>query len=136
MPAEGATTILEAPVTEPRPHSAQHGVEVAGASRTFRTRRGEVTALAGVAARPRPAALDALTRSQAQGWLAGALAHEPRTVVLVTHDVEEAVLLGDRVIVMSPRPGRAVAELAVPLPRPRQRTHPEVQDLRERALAA
>ncbi len=54
------------------------------------------------------AALDALTRQEVQGWLVATLADEPRTVVLVTHDVEEAVLLADRVVVMSPRPGRAV----------------------------
>jgi len=82
------------------------------------------------------AALDALTRAQAQAWLAGALAREPRTVVLVTHDVEEAVVLGDRVVVLSPRPGRALAELDVALPRPRRRTDPDVVALRERALEA
>ena len=60
-------------------------------------------------------ALDALTRAQLQRWLAGALAREPRTVLLVTHDVEEAVLLADRVVLLSPRPGRVVAELDVPL---------------------
>jgi ATPase subunit of ABC transporter with duplicated ATPase domains len=54
-------------------------------------------------------ALDAITRAEMQEWLAGALAREPRTVVLVTHDVEEAVLLADRVVVLSPRPGRAIA---------------------------
>jgi NitT/TauT family transport system ATP-binding protein len=82
------------------------------------------------------AALDALTRQEMQGWLARALAEEPRTVVLVTHDVEEAVVLGDRVVVMSPRPGRAVAELDVPLRRPRHRTDAKVVALRERALEA
>jgi ABC-type nitrate/sulfonate/bicarbonate transport system ATPase subunit len=82
------------------------------------------------------AALDALTRQEMQGWLAEALSQEPRTVVLVTHDVEEAIVLGDRVVVMSPRPGRAVADLPVDLPRPRQRTDPEVVALRERALEA
>ncbi len=82
------------------------------------------------------AALDALTRQEMQGWLGHALAEEPRTVVLVTHDVEEAVVLADRVVVMSPRPGRAVAELDVALPRPRHRTDPHVVALRERALAA
>jgi NitT/TauT family transport system ATP-binding protein len=82
------------------------------------------------------ASLDALTRSQAQAWLDEALRREPRTVVLVTHDVEEAVVLADRVVVMSPRPGRAVAELAVELPRPRRRTDPAVVALRERALEA
>jgi len=81
-------------------------------------------------------ALDAITRSEMQDWLAGALAREPRTVLLVTHDVEEAVLLGDRVLVMSPRPGRVVADIEVALPRPRRRTERTVVALRERALRA
>jgi NitT/TauT family transport system ATP-binding protein len=82
------------------------------------------------------ASLDALTRAQAQGWLAEALAREPRTVLLVTHDVEEAVLLADRVVLLSPRPGRVVATLDVPLARPRARTDLTVVQLREHALAA
>jgi ABC-type nitrate/sulfonate/bicarbonate transport system ATPase subunit len=81
-------------------------------------------------------ALDALTRAQLQRWLAGALARDPRTVLLVTHDVEEAVLLADRIVLLSPRPGRVVAELEVPLERPRERTDPRVVELRERALNA
>jgi ABC-type nitrate/sulfonate/bicarbonate transport system ATPase subunit len=81
-------------------------------------------------------ALDAITRSEMQEWLAGALARERRTVVLVTHDVEEAVLLADRVSVLSRRPGRLIAELDVQLERPRARTDPEVLALRERALDA
>src|SRR3954453_11229 len=82
------------------------------------------------------ASLDALTRAQAQGWLAEALAREPRTVLLVTHDVEEAVVLADRVVLLSPRPGQVVATLDVPLARPRTRTDLAVVELRERALAA
>jgi NitT/TauT family transport system ATP-binding protein len=82
------------------------------------------------------AALDAITRAEMQTWLAQMLQAEPRTVVLVTHDVEEAVLLGDRVLVMSPRPGRIVADLAVDVPRPRHRTDPAVVSLRARALQA
>ncbi len=82
------------------------------------------------------AALDALTRQEMQGWLDHVLETEPRTVVLVTHDVEEAVVLGDRVVVMSPRPGRAVAEFEVTLPRPRRRTDPAVVELREQVLVA
>jgi ABC-type nitrate/sulfonate/bicarbonate transport system ATPase subunit len=81
-------------------------------------------------------ALDALTRAQLQRWLAGALVREPRTVLLVTHDVEEAVLLADRIVLLSPRPGRVVGELRVDLPRPRERTEPAVVELRERALSA
>ena len=86
------------------------------------------------------ASLDAITRAEMQQWLADALAAEPRTVLLVTHDVEEAVYLADRVAVLSPRPGRVVAEIDVPLPRPRDRraavTDPELARLRERALEA
>jgi ABC-type nitrate/sulfonate/bicarbonate transport system ATPase subunit len=82
------------------------------------------------------AALDAITRAEMQGWLAHVLELESRTVVLVTHDVEEAVLLGDRVVVMSPRPGRVVAEIEVSTRRPRRRSDPDVVALRERALQA
>ena len=81
-------------------------------------------------------ALDALTRLNMQRWLADALEREPRTVLLVTHDVEEAVLLADRIVLLSPRPGRVVATLDVPLERPRHRADPELVALRERALAA
>ncbi len=81
-------------------------------------------------------ALDALTREEMQDWLAGALAAAPRTVLLVTHDVEEALVLGDRVLVLSPRPGRVVADLRVSAPRPRRRTEPGLVALRERAMDA
>ncbi len=81
-------------------------------------------------------ALDAITRAEMQEWLARTLASEPRTVVLVTHDVEEAILLADRVVVLSPRPGRAVAQLHVEIARPRARTDADVIALRERALDA
>ena len=80
------------------------------------------------------AALDALTRQEMQDWLAGALAIAPRTVVLVTHDVEEAIVLADRVVVLSLRPGRVVATLEVDVPRPRRRSDPRLVALRERAL--
>src|SRR5215210_297056 len=84
-------------------------------------------------------ALDSITRASMQEWLAGALAEEPRTLVLVTHDVEEALYLADRVAVMSQRPGRIVAELDIPFPRPRRHrreivTSPEFAELRERAM--
>jgi NitT/TauT family transport system ATP-binding protein len=81
-------------------------------------------------------ALDAITRQEVQGWLAEALQREPRTVVFVTHDVEEAIVLADRVSILSPRPGRVLTEIDVPLPRPRSRTDPAVVALRERAMHA
>ena len=67
-------------------------------------------------------ALDALTRSEMQRWLQDVLELERRTVVLVTHDVEEALLLADRVIVVSPRPARIVASETIYLTRPRRRS--------------
>ncbi len=86
------------------------------------------------------ASLDAITRAEMQGWLAQALAADPRTVVLVSHDVEEALYLSDRVAVLSARPARVVAELSAPTPRGADRdatvTDPEFVAARERALAA
>jgi NitT/TauT family transport system ATP-binding protein len=79
-------------------------------------------------------ALDAITRAEMQRWLASALEREPRTVVFVTHDVEEAVLLADRVVVLSPRPARVLAELEVALPHPRRADDRDVLELRSRAL--
>ena len=81
-------------------------------------------------------ALDAITRGEMQEWLDRALTREGRTVVLVTHDVEEAIVLADRIVILSPRPGRVVGELEVDLPRPRVRTDAAVIALRERALLA
>jgi ABC-type nitrate/sulfonate/bicarbonate transport system ATPase subunit len=85
-------------------------------------------------------ALDSITRGAMQEWLEAALAELPRTVLLVTHDVEEALLVADRVVVLSPRPGRVRAELDVGLPRPRRRlelvTDPEFTELKARALEA
>ena len=56
-------------------------------------------------------ALDAITRTEMQEWLAGALAALPRTAVLVTHDIDEALRLCDRVVVLTARPGRVACEL-------------------------
>jgi ABC-type nitrate/sulfonate/bicarbonate transport system ATPase subunit len=64
--------------------------------------------------------LDALTRSEMQAWLAGIWEEDRASVLLVTHDVEEAIFLADRVAVMTPRPGRIAFELTVTLPRPRR----------------
>jgi NitT/TauT family transport system ATP-binding protein len=81
-------------------------------------------------------ALDAITRVELQSWLGAILTATPRTVLLVTHDVEEAIVLADRVLVLGPRPGRIVAELAVTVERPRTRTDPRLVALREQALEA
>ncbi|HEY5816098.1 MAG TPA: ABC transporter ATP-binding protein [Solirubrobacterales bacterium] len=86
------------------------------------------------------ASLDAISRAEMQGWLAAALASDPRTVLLVTHDVEEALYLCDRVTVLSARPARVVEELSAPAPRAPDRdaavTDPEFVAARERAMAA
>lgn len=65
--------------------------------------------------------LDALTRASAQAWLANALDHDRRTVLLVTHDVDEAIFLADRVVVFSERPGSVVHEEMIGFGRPRTR---------------
>ena len=85
-------------------------------------------------------ALDSITRGEMQEWLLHAMAEVPRTVLLVTHDVEEALFLADRVVVLSARPGRTVTVLssnAVPgRPRRETVTSPEFVKLREQALEA
>jgi len=64
-------------------------------------------------------ALDAITRAQMHGELLRLAQHGGRTVVFITHDITEAVLLADRVLLLSPRPGTIAQTFAVPLPRPR-----------------
>lgn len=85
-------------------------------------------------------ALDSITRSDLQMWLLTALDAEPRTVVLVTHDVEEAVLLADEVVVLSPRPGRVIARIPSRLPAFSNRRQaiatPEFVAIREAVLTA
>jgi ABC-type nitrate/sulfonate/bicarbonate transport system ATPase subunit len=84
-------------------------------------------------------ALDSITRADLQEWLRTALDTEPRTTVLVTHDVEEALLIGERVVVMSARPGRIVAQFEVHLPHASSRRelirHPEFAELRDEILS-
>jgi NitT/TauT family transport system ATP-binding protein len=64
-------------------------------------------------------ALDALTREEMSLELLRIWTAQPKTILFVTHSIPEAILLADRVLVMSPRPGRIVEDIAVPLPRPR-----------------
>jgi ABC-type nitrate/sulfonate/bicarbonate transport system ATPase subunit len=86
------------------------------------------------------ASLDAITRAETQAWLAGVLAVDNHTVMLVTHDVEEALYLSDHVVVLSARPGRVAATLEVPQPRLPDRaaavSSPEFAELRRHALRA
>ena len=75
-------------------------------------------------------ALDALTNLRMRNELLRILEEERHTVMLITHDVEEAIHLADRIMVLSPRPTRIQATFKVDLPHPRKLTSPEVQELR------
>ncbi len=78
--------------------------------------------------------LDYLTRMRMRGELVRLLSECPRTVVLVTHDIEEACQLADRVIVLSARPARVQLELGLNAARPRDLNHPAVVDATKRIL--
>jgi len=67
-------------------------------------------------------ALDALTRREMQDWLLDLWGRLRPTVLFITHDVDEAVYLADRVLVLSPRPGRIVRQVPIRLPRPRRQS--------------
>ena len=88
------------------------------------------------------AALDAITRAELQERFSRVLRDEGRTTLLVTHDVEEALYMADRVAILSPRPGRITATIDSPaiadrdLPRARAISRPEFVAARERALVA
>ena len=79
-------------------------------------------------------ALDYQTRLRLRRELARLLALRPRTVVFVTHDIEEAAQLADRVLVLTERPARIRTELALTTPRPRDLTHPAVTQAMERII--
>ena len=84
-------------------------------------------------------ALDAITRSELQLWLSDVLDRSNRATVMVTHDVEEALMLGDRVLVLSQRPGRIVLEVDVGIERPRPEdvvTHPRFIELKWQVMSA
>jgi NitT/TauT family transport system ATP-binding protein len=81
--------------------------------------------------------LDAQTRLQMQRMLLSLWHEFHMTIVFVTHDVDEAVFLSDRVVVLSPRPGTVKAELPIELPRPRHvdlLTSPAFMELKREAL--
>lgn len=76
-------------------------------------------------------ALDALTRTRLQTELQSIWQREKITMVLVTHDVDEAVYLGDRVVVMQPRPGRIKKIFSIDVAHPRERSEPQLKVLSE-----
>ena len=84
------------------------------------------------------ASLDAITRAEMQSWLADVLRPDRHTVLLVTHDVEEALYLSDRVVVLSSRPASVADRIEVDAPRAEDRaaavTSPRFAELRQRAL--
>jgi len=81
-------------------------------------------------------ALDAFTRTDLQDHLLDLWADSKPTLILVTHDVEEAIVLADRIIVMRPRPGRLFEEIEADLPRPRDRQSAAFDHVKRRVLAA
>jgi len=81
-------------------------------------------------------ALDALTRNDLQEHLLDLWAYDRPTMILVTHDIEEALFLADRIVVMEPNPGRVRAELVPPQRRPRDRLDPEFLRWKYKLLTA
>jgi sulfonate transport system ATP-binding protein len=81
-------------------------------------------------------ALDAFTRTDLQDHLLDLWADARPTLLVVTHDVDEAVVLADRILVMRPRPGRMFAEIEADLPRPRDRQSAAFDHVKRRVLAA
>jgi NitT/TauT family transport system ATP-binding protein len=82
------------------------------------------------------AALDAMTREALYGDLQRIHQQRRKTIVFVTHNVREAVCLGDRVVLLSPHPGRISREFAVPLPRPRDISSPQTATIAAEVTAA
>ena len=78
--------------------------------------------------------LDSQTRSELQNFLLDIWRSRNDTVIFVTHNVEEAVFLGDEIVVLSPRPGTIRARIAIETPRPRDRTGPESNRYRRQVL--
>jgi NitT/TauT family transport system ATP-binding protein len=79
-------------------------------------------------------ALDSITREQLNDLLLRLCAETRKTTVLVTHDIDEAVYLADKVVVMSPRPGRIVKQMEIELPRPRDYTVRRLPAFEEHAI--
>jgi NitT/TauT family transport system ATP-binding protein len=80
-------------------------------------------------------ALDAMTRERLQDELLELWSSTGLTIIFVTHAIEEAILLADRVVAMQPGPGRIVSDTRIELPRPRDVSSPEFNELRRRLSA-
>ncbi|HEV2127184.1 MAG TPA: ABC transporter ATP-binding protein [Thermomicrobiales bacterium] len=80
------------------------------------------------------AALDALTRLRMQDLLLQVRERHDQTVVLVTHDIDEALYLADRIVILGGTPARVVATHRIPVPRPRDRSHPAIGCMRDSIL--
>jgi sulfonate transport system ATP-binding protein len=81
-------------------------------------------------------ALDSFTRVKLQDHLSTLWKKSRFTLILVTHDIDEAIILSDRIIVMRGQPGRIYRELSIDLKRPRRRTAPEFQAIKEEVIRA
>jgi NitT/TauT family transport system ATP-binding protein len=79
-------------------------------------------------------ALDALTRSVLQKELMVLWRETKKTILFITHSADEAIYLADRVLVMTPRPGKIVLELKIDLPRPRDLTSPDFNQYKREIL--
>ena len=79
-------------------------------------------------------ALDAFTRMRMQDEVLRLWSARGTTMVLVTHDIDEAIYMSERIVIMSPRPGRIERTIAVDLPRPRQRNGEDFLHLRGKIL--
>ncbi len=79
-------------------------------------------------------ALDAFTRMQMQDEILRIWQERKTTVVLVTHDVDEAIYMSDRIVIMTPRPGKIQEIIDVPMGKPRARNHPDFFRLRSKIL--
>lgn len=80
-------------------------------------------------------ALDALTRINMQNEISGIWGKDKKTIIFVTHDIEESVYLADRIVVMTPNPGKIKCVINVPLARKRDRTSPDFLKIRDRIFA-
>ena len=80
-------------------------------------------------------ALDALTRLKMQDEISGIWENQKKTIIFVTHDIEEAVFLADRVIIMTPNPGKIKSIINVPIARKRDRTSTDFLKIRDRIFA-